>query len=175
VSVAMLKALSTRRPYVKMAGAPDNNIFAEAMLEQMIGTLVLCVLLKARKEAGGHELLPEGVLDYLMVACQFAFVFVLLWKMLLARGAAIAPRTVVGDYEVSERVVTGDTIQLTLMRARLDDVEMEREEAVREREKAVREREEAVRGREEAERVTEALLSEKAALFEELVAFKDNI
>jgi len=69
-SVAMLKTLSSRRPYMQMVGVPDNNNTAEAMLEQTIGTLVLCVLLKTGKE-GGYGMLGDGTLDLLVVACQF--------------------------------------------------------------------------------------------------------
>ena len=102
VRVAMLKSLSSRRPYVKVAGAPDNNNMAEAMLVQTIGTLVLCVQLKTGKE-GEYGMLGEGELDLLMVACQFLFVGVLLWKT--AKGekqGVVAPELQKYEPEVDE-------------------------------------------------------------------------
>ena len=90
VSVAMLKSLSNRRPYTKVAGAPDNNNMAEAMLAQTVGTLVLCVLLKTGK-VGEYGMLGEGELDLLRVACQFLFVDVLMWKIAKGEKAVVAP------------------------------------------------------------------------------------
>ena len=51
---------------------------------------MLCVLLKTGK-VGEYGMLGEGELDLLMVACQFLFVGVLMWKIAKGEKAVVAP------------------------------------------------------------------------------------
>jgi len=87
VSVVTLKAVGSRRPYLRLKGedgevdaiAPDNNDVAEVMMWQTIGTLLLCVLVKGGREAEGG-VLGEKALDGMLVASQFLFVVLLFQK-----------------------------------------------------------------------------------------------
>jgi len=87
VSVVELKAVGSRRPYLRLtdadgtvdAVAPNNNDVAEAMMWQTISTLLLCVLVQGRREAE-EGVLGETALDGMMVASQFLFVLLLVWK-----------------------------------------------------------------------------------------------
>ena len=93
VSVITLKAVGSRRPYLRLidadgtvdAVAPDNNDVAEGMMWQTISTLLLCVLVKGDEEAEGG-VLGEKALDGMLVASQFLFVAVAGWKMARGRG-----------------------------------------------------------------------------------------
>ena len=94
VSVVTLKAVGSRRPYLRLKGengtvdyiAPDNNDVADGMMLQTISTRLLCVLLKAHRESGGG-VLGEKALDVLMVASQFLFVLLLVWKRVKRKEA----------------------------------------------------------------------------------------
>ena len=87
VSVVELKAVGSRRPYLRLmdadstvdAIAPDNNDVAEVMMWQTISTLLLCVLVKGGREAEGG-VLGEKALDGMLLACQFLFVVLLFQK-----------------------------------------------------------------------------------------------
>ena len=118
------------------------------MLVQTIGTMMLCLLLKAGRDTGFGDL-GEAAIDVLMVASQFIFVVVLMVKgaevsASVRHLAEIAPELKYAKEEMSKQLESGR-----------EEVEKEREELMRVMEQLAKERlgrEEEKRGREEAER-----------------------
>ena len=75
---------------------------------QIISTLLLCVLLKAHRESGGG-VLGEKALDVLMVASQFMFVLLLVWKRVKREeeGSLVAVIPVLEEGESDSAKIAG--------------------------------------------------------------------
>jgi hypothetical protein len=98
VSIVALSLLITRLPF----SSSSNNYLAQAVLWQTVVTLLLCVLVKSEAEVGGEGELGIGVVDGMMVASQFMFVPLLVYKsrnddISLKAGVVTISRAVSGN------------------------------------------------------------------------------
>ena len=164
VSILSLAALARRQPFLQLRDgegeidkyAPDNNNVAAAMTWQTICTLSLCMILKGKEVVNwedGTGALTEGMLDAMLVACQFMFLVLLVWKRATAGEAGGDMVTVLPVLEEGE----SDSAKIARLEREKVAAENGREEEKRGMEAAENGREEEKRGREKAEDELERL------------------